>query len=294
MLRVLQVLPALTHCGGIEAYLLNYYRHLDYQRVNFDFITHGEVLPEIRQEIESCGGRVFQADPISLATLRSLDRWIWQFLQQHAREYTAIHCHMANAGFLYFPLAQAAGIRVCILYSHNNRAAAVWSHAVRNMPLIRMGDACATHRVACSAEAGRFLFGSLPFEQIRNAMDVNSFMPNADRRAQMRCQLGMEQACIVGHVGRLDPQKNQMFLLRVFDGLYVENEPQQFANTIAWLLGHDDERLCAGIRARKFVELHHSNEATLPILQSLYQEVAQEWQEECVCVAKVTEGESKS
>ena len=107
MLRVLQVLPALTHCGGIEAYLLNYYRHLDYQRVNFDFITHGEVLPEIRQEIESCGGRVFQADPISLATLRSLDRWIWQFLQQHAREYTAIHCHMANAGFLYFPLAQA-------------------------------------------------------------------------------------------------------------------------------------------------------------------------------------------
>ena len=78
------------------------------------------------------------------------------------------------------------------------------------------------------------------------------------------------------------------------DGLYVENEPQQFANTIAWLLGHDDERLCAGIRARKFVELHHSNEATLPILQSLYQEVAQEWQEECVCVAKVTEGESKS
>lgn len=42
-IRILHVLPELTYCGGIEAYLLNYYRHIDRSKIQFDFITHSRV-----------------------------------------------------------------------------------------------------------------------------------------------------------------------------------------------------------------------------------------------------------
>lgn len=58
-IRILHVLPGLTYCGGIEAYLLNYYRHIDRSKIQFDFITHSRVEHEIKSEIESLGGRVF-------------------------------------------------------------------------------------------------------------------------------------------------------------------------------------------------------------------------------------------
>ena len=33
-IRVLQILPALNFCGGIENYLMNYYRYIDKEKYN--------------------------------------------------------------------------------------------------------------------------------------------------------------------------------------------------------------------------------------------------------------------
>lgn len=127
---------------------------------------------------------------------------------------------MANAAFLYFPLAKKAGIKHCILHSHNNRAAATFSHAIRNYPLLYIGNREATERIACTEDAGKFLFGRYPFTIIKNSIDVDKFIYSPSKRIAMREQLQLEKKFVVGHVGRLNPQKNQSFLIKIFNKLY--------------------------------------------------------------------------
>lgn len=222
-IRILHVLPGLTYCGGMESYLLNYYRHIDRSRIQFDFITHSKVEPGIRQEIESMGGRVFDWEPFRVSRFFSIRNRVKQFFQEHNGEYNILHCHMANAGFLYFPLAKEAGIKHCILHSHNNRAAAKLSHAIRNYPLLFLANREATNRIACTEAAGKFLFGNKAFTVIKNAIDMDRFAFSKDIRGEIRHSLNMEKNFIFGHVGRLDPQKNQKFAIKVFAELYKKN-----------------------------------------------------------------------
>ncbi len=222
-IRILHVLPGLTFCGGIEAYLLNYYRHIDHSKIQFDFITHSRVENGIKAEIESLGGRVFDWEAFRISRFFSIRKQISTFFQQHKGEYAILHCHMANAAFLYFPLAKKNGIKHCILHSHNNRAAATRLHAVRNLPLLYIGNREATERIACAEDAGRFLFGQYPFTIIKNSIDVNKFIYSPSMRTAMREQLHLEKNFIIGHVGRLNPQKNQSFLIRIFNALYQKN-----------------------------------------------------------------------
>ena len=49
--------------GGLEAVVMNYYRHIDRAKVQFDFIVDDDSTLVPRGEIESLGGRVFTVPP---------------------------------------------------------------------------------------------------------------------------------------------------------------------------------------------------------------------------------------
>ena len=58
MIRVAQIFNHMNS-GGVEAVVMNYYRHIDRSKVQFDFIVSGDSKIPHREEIESLGGRVF-------------------------------------------------------------------------------------------------------------------------------------------------------------------------------------------------------------------------------------------
>ena len=51
---------------------------------------------------------------------------------------------------------------------------------------------------------------------LKNAIDSQNFIANANTRKEIRKELGLEDKFVVGHVGRLHPQKNHDFLIDVF------------------------------------------------------------------------------
>lgn len=51
---------------------------------------------------------------------------------------------------------------------------------------------------------------------LKNAIDSLNFIANADTRNEIRKELGLKDKFVVGHVGRLHPQKNHDFLIDVF------------------------------------------------------------------------------
>lgn len=46
--------------GGLESTLMNYYRHIDRERVQFDFLVHRQERAAFDDEIESLGGKLYR------------------------------------------------------------------------------------------------------------------------------------------------------------------------------------------------------------------------------------------
>ena len=229
MVRILQVLPALNFCGGIESYLVNYYRNIDRSKVQFDFVTHTDLDCSYRDEIHSLGGEIFELPVFSFSNLTNILQHIEKLLKEKAHDYTAVHLHMANAAPFYFYYARKYGIKNLILHSHQPRGADILSHRIRNYPLLKMANYMATHRVACTELAGRFLFPGKSFKVIRNAIDTTVFAFSEKKRNEIRRQMGWENNFLIGCVGRFTAQKNQKFSVEVFEALHRYNKEARLA-----------------------------------------------------------------
>ena len=59
-MRVLLVSPALNLCGGIEKYLISYYREL-HNQIDFTFVTHDATDKEYLEEITNNGDKVLNS-----------------------------------------------------------------------------------------------------------------------------------------------------------------------------------------------------------------------------------------
>ena len=89
-IRILQVVTYMGR-GGLETMLMNYYRHMDRSRVQFDFLTHRQEKADYDDEIEHLGGKIYHLPrlvPWSMGYRRALN----QFFQSHP-EYRFVHVH---------------------------------------------------------------------------------------------------------------------------------------------------------------------------------------------------------
>ena len=58
-IRVLQVMPAMD-AGGMETFVMNIYRTIDRERVQFDFLYHYDKPCFFDDEIRELGGRIYK------------------------------------------------------------------------------------------------------------------------------------------------------------------------------------------------------------------------------------------
>lgn len=223
----------------MESYVMNYYRNIDRDKVQFDFITHTKLDCSFENEILQNGGRVYKFPVFSMKNMPNLLQQIEEFFLEHPG-YQIIHCHMANAAPFYFYIAKKYGVKHCILHSHQPSAADTITHKLRNIPLLYLGNRMATDRIACSKLAGDFLFRDKPFKIIRNAIDIKNFTFNPEKREKVRKELGLANHFVIGHIGRLTAQKNQLFLLDVFNEI-----SSRIPNALLILVGggEDEDRL---------------------------------------------------
>lgn len=214
MVKVLQVLPTLNVCGGVENYLMNYYLNMDLSDMSIDFCVHEISGQNFKEDIQKRGGNIYSLPKFSVKNFRQISTQMRQIFSNN--HYDIIHCHQANAAYFYFKSAKESGIKCRILHSHQAAAADKWSHAVRNLPLLSLGKKYANEFMACSKLAGDYLFGNKTYKVINNAVDVEKFAFNSAKRNLIREKLGLGDDFCIGHIGRFCRQKNQKFLLEVF------------------------------------------------------------------------------
>ena len=221
--RVLHVLQRME-AGGTQAFLMNLYRNIDREKVQFDFLVEYSERQFYDDEIESLGGRIYRATLREDLNLPKFIRYLRMFFKEHG-EYDIVHCHAYTVGYFVLRAAERAGVIVRIAHSHsNNMSGATVPLKIAMRSLFPMH---ATDLMACSYDAGSFLFGSRRFTVVKNAIDVDKFQFNPEIRKEVRTELGLDNSFVVGNVGRLHHQKNQSFLLDVFRAICLLRDDVQ-------------------------------------------------------------------
>lgn len=211
MIRVLFVSGGVLNHGGITTHMMNYYRNFDCNKVQIDFAVHGGK-GVFDEEIKSRGGKVFYVPAKKENPVKNYTELIKIF-----KQYSIVHCHMDGMNGMVLGMAKKAGVPIRISHSHNTEhltcnqlKLAIHEHYKRMIPKT------ATHLWCCSSEAGRWLYGSRKFRVIPNAFDIRKYRFCQDKRDRLRSAYSCEDKYVIGHVGRLDYQKNQEYLLRIF------------------------------------------------------------------------------
>ena len=212
-IRVLHVLQRMG-AGGTQAFLMNLYRNIDRSKVQFDFLVEYSEKQFYDDEIEALGGHIYRATFREDKNLPKFLKYLRAFFADH-REYAIVHCHAYTVGYFVLKEAERAGVTVRIAHSHSNNMSGVTKPL--KFVMRSLFPLHANEFMACSEEAGRFLFGSRNFTVVKNAIDVDKYTFDGDVRAEVRGELGQGGSLVIGNVGRLHHQKNQSFLMDVFN-----------------------------------------------------------------------------
>jgi len=232
-IRVLHVVSSLSTGSGIMGVIMNYYRHIDHEKVQFDFLYFIENEITYKNEINKLGGKFyFLARP-------SVKNYIKykNFFKENENKYKAVHLHEVYLNLFVLPIAKKYGIKYLITHSHNTKFSDKKLSAIRNRMLCIPIKKQANMYFACSKAAGATLYGQKYVDSgkviiINNAIDIDRFRFRPDVRTNMRRELQINDMFVVGHIGRFAEQKNHSFLLEIFFEIRKRK-----ANSILMLVG---------------------------------------------------------
>ncbi|MFQ7290331.1 MAG: hypothetical protein ACLRPV_16350 [Lacrimispora saccharolytica] len=78
--RVLHVVTYMGR-GGLETMIMNYYRHMDRSKIQFDFLVHRNFQADYDKEILELGGNIYRVprlNPFSTEYSKALDSFFFQ------------------------------------------------------------------------------------------------------------------------------------------------------------------------------------------------------------------------
>ena len=231
-IRVLQVVTYMGR-GGLESMLMNYYRHIDRSKVQFDFLVHRDFKADYDDEILSLGGKIHHISRL-VPWSRKYKNEFKQFLKAHP-EYKIIHVHQDCLSAVALKCAKECGVPVRIAHSHNSNQDKNLKYLVK-LFYMRKIPKYATNFFACGKEAGDWMFRGNEYTILRNAIDAESYVYNERKAKILKAKLGIKNQLVLGHVGRFRTQKNHVFLIDIF------NELKKINPNVVLLLVGDGEK----------------------------------------------------
>lgn len=231
--------------GGIQALVVDIAKYIDKNTFQLDFLLLDDGKSyELENTLKTFGCNIYKLKDIWIKTPIDYIKYykkMKNFFETKGKKYDIVHMHSSSKNFLFLFFARKNGIKVRIAHSHNtdfqtNNAIKVFLGNIMKKFLIKN----ATHFMACSKDAGQWLFGTkVEVEILKNAINTKKFLYNENYRNEIRSLYGIKENEIVcGNVGRIAEQKNQKFLIKVFKDIYKKDKRYKLL-----LVGNDDNEL---------------------------------------------------
>ena len=216
-IRVLHVIGSMN-LAGAETFIMNIYRNINRERVQFDFIVHND--GEYDKEIIRLGGNIFKIASLAKSGYRKYTKDLKNILINN--NYKIIHSHINESSGLVLKIAKECGIPVRISHSHSQGNHSNILYKIIKLYLKNQISKYATNFFACSYRAAKWLFRNNSDKAIivKNGIDTKLFAFSPQQREEKRKEFNLKEDTIVlGNVGRLTNVKNQAFLIDIFEGV---------------------------------------------------------------------------
>lgn len=220
--------------GGVESVVMNYYRHIDRTKIQFDFICDKDSTNIPYDEIEQLGGRVILVPPYQ--KVFEYQKELIKIFKDN--NYKIVHSHINTLSVFPLRAAKKAGVPIRIAHSHSTTNKKEWKKNLLKQILRPFSKVYATDYMCCSELAGRWLFGNKEYDKgnvylLNNAIDLDKFKYDEKIRKEKREELNIkDDTLVIGHVGRFVEQKNHRFLIDIFNEVHKQKE-----NSILLLVG---------------------------------------------------------
>ena len=220
--------------GGVEAVVMNYYRHIDRNKIQFDFICDSDSTNIPYEEIEKLGGKVILVPPYQ--KVFAYHKELKKIFREN--DYKIVHSHINTLSVFPLYAAKCAKVPIRIAHSHSTTNKKEWKKNLLKQVLRPFSKVFATHYFACSEYAGRWLFGNKEYDKgnvflLNNAIEVDKFKYDEKIRKEVRKELKIkEDTVVIGHIGRFVAQKNHTFLIDIFNEYHKLN-----SNSLLLLVG---------------------------------------------------------
>lgn len=200
--------------GGMENFLKNVVEKIDYSKFEVFFAINQE--PEDKRYIEILkkrGVKVFYVGNMRPNPIQYIKN-IKKVLKNNG-PFDVVHTNLEYQGSLVLYIAKKVGVKNLIAHSHTTNVSTRYNQLL--MPIYRyMFKKNSTHRLACGVEAGKYMFGNdCEFEVIKNGIDVSLFI---------RSNIQKEELLKIGQIGRLSPEKNQIFSINLIKKLHEKGK----------------------------------------------------------------------
>ena len=229
-IKVLHVFQQMSR-GGAETMIMNIYRKIDREKIQFDFLCMSPQKGDYDEEIKKLGGNIYIIpSPKERGPINHI-KDIVKVIKEHGG-YDARHIPtMFHSGIVCFA-AYIAHVKKRIVHSHNANEFndnTLKRKIYRGISRVLIKLFC-TDRVACGIKAREYLFGkSKKVEKntllVNNGIELEEYKNiNKDMLEEKINELGLSKTeLIIGNVARFEEQKNHVFFLKLAHYLKDKN-----------------------------------------------------------------------
>lgn len=229
MIRILHSVSNMDR-AGIETMLMNYYRHMDRNKIQFDFLCNKTKPGAYDDEIKKMGGKIYHTPGLNPAIYPKYLKYMKNLFKENP-EYRILEAHNGALGVYALYAAKKNDIPVRIFHAHGASITKDWKLPIKLFCKSRL-KANINYNFTCGVAAAECYFGKQSvengdYEFIPNAIEVQRFIFNKNVRESLREKYNLQHKHVIGHVGRFMTQKNHTFLLDVFKKL-AEQDSQAY------------------------------------------------------------------
>lgn len=235
-IRILHCVIGSMNVGGIENMLMQIYRYIDKNKIQFDFLVHDYNENYYEKEILALGGKIYRIPNISKNPLKHI-REFKKLLKEHT-EYKIIHIHTTYSIMITDAKEAKKMGRKVIIHSHNSDANL--KRKIVHKILKNNFSKYADYKIACSKLAGEWMFSKNDLNNLifwPNAKNLEKYKFSLKTRDKIRNDEKVNDSFVIINVGRLSYQKNQELMIKIFSN-FLKKKP----NSILWLVGDGEDR----------------------------------------------------
>lgn len=217
-IKILYVIKGIG-VNGITKVAFSYYDLLDKNKYSVDFVSGEDYLEDYKNKVENNGNHFW--------IIKGRDKNIIEYIKKlkkiiRMENYDIVHVH-GNSTMIFPELlaAKLGGTRIRIAHSHTT-----YGNHPKLVPIVRpLFDRLYTEGLACSKEAGRWMFKEKKFEIINNGINTDDYKFSLELREKYRTQLDIKSnEVLIGNVAAMTPVKNQKYLLDLLKELLIDGK----------------------------------------------------------------------